>query len=70
MQHPDPRGTGARGKTRKVLASNKPVLAFMPRKINCSSTATLEKPRPPYPILWKPDHTAPGTALAGIGGAS
>ncbi len=68
MQHPDPRGTGARGKTRKLLASNKPILAFVPRKINRPSTAGHERPRFTYPIFWKPDHTAPGFAHAGLGG--
>ena len=70
MHNPDPGRNGARGKTAKLLAGNFPLLSSARSKINCSSTATLEKPQPPYPILWKPDHTAPGTALSRIGGAS
>ena len=69
MAHPDPRGTGARGKTRKLLASNFPLLPFAPQKSNHLSTAALERPRSPFPIYWRPDHTGPGTALAGLGGA-
>ena len=70
MQHPSPGRTGARGKNGKLLAGNLPLISFARSKINRPSTATLEKPRSPYPIFWIPDHTGPGTALAGIGGAS
>ncbi len=34
------------------------------------AAASSTEPRDPYPIFWKPDHTAPGTALAGLRGAS
>lgn len=71
MQHPRPR-SGARGVvTGSSLGSDAPLSTPSPRKIQARPSAPhLEKPRPPYPILWIPDHTAPGTALAGIGGAS
>ncbi len=69
MQHPDPKGTGARGDDRGSSLGSEPLSTPAPRKIQARlNSATLEKPRPPYPILWKPDHTAPGTALAGPGG--
>ena len=69
MQHPRPRPR-ARGNSGFLLASNNLLLASASTKINRPSTATLEKPRSPFPIFWNPDHTAPGTALIGLGGAS
>ena len=57
MAHPRPR-PGARGKTGKLLAGNNPLLASAPQKSNRPSIAAIEKPRCPYPILWKPDHSA------------
>ncbi len=70
MAHPDPRGTGGGGKTRKLLASNLPLLPFAPQKSNHLNTAVLERPRAPFPIFWRPDYSAPGFAFAGLGGAS
>ena len=70
MAHPDPRGTGARGKTRKLLAGNLHLLPFAPQKSNHQNTAGLERPRSHFPIFWRPDRTAPGTALAGLVGES
>ncbi len=34
------------------------------------AAASSTTPRDHYPIFWKPDYSAPGTALAGLGGAS
>ncbi len=69
MQHPDLKGTGARGNNTGVsLGSDAPVILLASPKINHLSTAVLERPRSPYPIYWRPDRTAPGTGLAGLGG--
>lgn len=35
--------------------------------ITCASST---KPHSPYPIFWKPDFSAPGFVLAGVGSAS
>ncbi len=72
MQHPDPKGTGARGNDiGSSLGSDEPLSTPAPRKIQARPSAVANvKPRDPYPIFWRPDHTAPGTALSGIGGAS
>ena len=67
MQHPDPRGTGARGDRRKLLAGNFPILTPASPKCN-PSAAALERPRSPFPIYWRPDRTAPGFAHVGLGG--
>ena len=69
MEHPDPKGTGARGNGGFLLASNDPLLASASLKIN-PSTAANEKPHSPFPLYWRPGRGAPGTALAEIGGAS
>ncbi len=69
MQHPDPRGTGARGDNGKLLAGNVPLAPATP-KINHLSTAALERPRSPFPIFWRPDRSGPSFAQAGLGAAS
>lgn len=35
-----------------------------------ASDSLLSKPRPPYPIFWKPRRFGQGLALTGAGGAS
>lgn len=69
MAHPRPR-PGARDTFRTSLGSDAPFILSAPPKINTLNTAVLERPRSPYPIFWRPDRTAPGTALAGLVGAS
>ena len=32
------------------------------------AAASSTEPRDPFPIHWKPDYTAPGCTLAGVGG--
>ena len=70
MQHPSPGRARARVKTGKLLGSNFPLLASTSQKINHQRTATIEKPRSPYPLFWRPAHSAPGFACAGLGGVS
>ncbi len=68
MAHPRPRPR-ARVAIGKLLARNDPVVASAPRKSNYSSTAALERPRDPYPLIWKPRLSGPHLALVGAGGA-
>ena len=73
MQHPRPR-PGARNGLGISLGSVVPEYISAPPTCKPRpqdlSTAAIEKPRCPYPLFWKPDHTAPDHTLAGLGGAS
>ena len=68
MQHPDPKGTGGRGKFAELLAGNCSLLSSAPLKINRPSNAILEKPRSPFPIYWRPGRGALGLTFVGTGG--
>ena len=69
MKSPDPGRTGAGNRLGKLLGGSDPLLASAFRKINSQSTAAIEKPRSPYPIFWRPNHSGPHLALVGAGGA-
>ncbi len=72
MQHPRPR-PGARNGFGISLGSVVPSYISAPLKSKdhtpYQSTAALEKPRSPFPLIWMPRYCGAALALAGLGGA-
>ena len=73
MQHPR-QEPGARNGFGKSLGSVVPEYISAPLKSKDSSlylsTAALEKPRAPFPLIWRPRLSGAALGLAGLGDAS